>query len=97
MPRLSLDRDDVSSPAIILLPGLHGTTELFDRFVAYREGIGMEVLPLTGGGRTTFALLLARLRCPSGDAHSRPLLMVSTRASCGTLRLQGNKDVPTTG
>jgi pimeloyl-[acyl-carrier protein] methyl ester esterase len=24
----------VSSPAIVLLPGLHGTTELFDRFVA---------------------------------------------------------------
>ena len=36
--------------------------ELFDRFVAAREKAGMEVLPLTGGGRTTFALLLARLR-----------------------------------
>jgi lauroyl/myristoyl acyltransferase len=36
--------------------------ELFDRFVAARERVGMEVLPLTGGGRTTFALLLARLR-----------------------------------
>jgi phosphatidylinositol dimannoside acyltransferase len=36
--------------------------ELFDRFVATREKVGMEVLPLTGGGRTTFALLLARLR-----------------------------------
>lgn len=36
--------------------------ELFDRFVAARQKVGMEVLPLTGGGRTTFALLLARLR-----------------------------------
>jgi lauroyl/myristoyl acyltransferase len=36
--------------------------ELFDRFVAAREKVGMEVLPLTGGGRTTSALLLARLR-----------------------------------
>ncbi|HEY5199439.1 MAG TPA: phosphatidylinositol mannoside acyltransferase [Acidothermaceae bacterium] len=35
---------------------------LFDRFVEAREKVGMEVLPLTGGGRTTFALLLARLR-----------------------------------
>lgn len=36
--------------------------ELFEKFVATRERVGMEVLPLTGGGRTTFALLLARLR-----------------------------------
>jgi len=35
---------------------------LFDRFVAVREKVGMEVLPLTGGGRTTFAVLLRRLR-----------------------------------
>ena len=35
---------------------------LFDRFVAVREKVGMEVLPLTGGGRTTFAVLLQRLR-----------------------------------
>ena len=35
---------------------------LFDRFVAARQKVGMEVLPLTGGGRTTFAVLLARLR-----------------------------------
>ena len=35
---------------------------LFDRFVATREKVGMEVLPLTGGGRDTFATLLKRLR-----------------------------------
>jgi lauroyl/myristoyl acyltransferase len=35
---------------------------LFDRFVAVREKVGMEVLPLTGGGRNTFAVLLQRLR-----------------------------------
>ena len=35
---------------------------LFDRFVAVREKVGMEVLPLTGGGRNTFAVLLKRLR-----------------------------------
>ena len=35
---------------------------LFDRFVATREKVGMEVLPLTGGGRDTFATLLSRLR-----------------------------------
>ncbi len=34
---------------------------LFDRFVAYREGLGMEVLP-ADGGRTTFTTLQARLR-----------------------------------
>lgn len=33
---------------------------LYDRFVAYREGLGMEVLPHTG--RTTFGTLARRLR-----------------------------------
>ncbi|MGW1781959.1 phosphatidylinositol mannoside acyltransferase [Streptomyces sp. NPDC002143] len=33
---------------------------LYDRFVAYREGLGMEVLPHTGG--TAFATLARRLR-----------------------------------
>lgn len=32
--RVALDSDDVRVPAIILLPGLHGTTELFGRFAA---------------------------------------------------------------
>jgi len=35
---------------------------LFDRFVAYREGLGMEVLPLTGGDRSPTRTLLERLR-----------------------------------
>ena len=45
---------------------------LFDRFVAYREGLGMEVLPLTGGQRPPFDILAERLRagrlvCLLGD------------------------------
>jgi len=34
---------------------------LYDRFVAFREGLGMEVLPLTGG-QPPFAVLTERLR-----------------------------------
>jgi lauroyl/myristoyl acyltransferase len=46
-------------------------TALYDRFVAYREGLGMEVLPLTGGGHV-FGTLAQRLRagrlvCLLGD------------------------------
>jgi lauroyl/myristoyl acyltransferase len=45
--------------------------KLFDRFVAYREGLGMEVLPLTGGSGT-LGTLAQRLRagglvCLVGD------------------------------
>lgn len=45
--------------------------KLYDRFVAYREGLGMEVLPLTGGANT-LATLAKRLRagglvCLVGD------------------------------
>jgi len=45
---------------------------LFDRFVAMREEIGMEVIPLTGGAASPFELLEARLRaggmlCLLGD------------------------------
>jgi KDO2-lipid IV(A) lauroyltransferase len=44
---------------------------LFERFVAYRESVGMEVLPLTGGTET-YRTLVARLRagrmvCLLGD------------------------------
>ncbi len=35
---------------------------LYDRFVAFRESLGMEVLPLTGGPRPAYAVLLERLR-----------------------------------
>lgn len=45
---------------------------LFDRFVAYRQALGMEVLPLTGGDRAAFGVLAQRLRaggvvCLVGD------------------------------
>ena len=36
--------------------------EMFDRFVAFRESLGMEVLPLTGGERSPFRVLQQRLR-----------------------------------
>lgn len=35
---------------------------VFDRFVAFRESLGMEVVPLTGGSSPPFDLLAARLR-----------------------------------
>jgi KDO2-lipid IV(A) lauroyltransferase len=35
---------------------------LFDRFVAFRTSLGMEVIPLTGGERPPFELLADRLR-----------------------------------
>ena len=35
---------------------------LFDRFVAYRESIGMEVLALTGGDQAPTAVLTERLK-----------------------------------
>lgn len=35
---------------------------LFTRFVAFREGLGMEVVPLTGGAEPPFDLLADRLR-----------------------------------
>jgi len=45
---------------------------LYDKFVAYRESLGMEVLPLTGGTGSTSQLLQDRLRegkviCLLGD------------------------------
>nr|WP_238950947.1 phosphatidylinositol mannoside acyltransferase [Mycobacterium sp. IDR2000157661] len=35
---------------------------LYNRFVAYRESLGFEVVPLTGGDRPPFDVLLERLR-----------------------------------
>lgn len=45
---------------------------LFERFVAFRESLGMEVIPLTGGERPPYAVLADRLRaggvlCLLGD------------------------------
>jgi lauroyl/myristoyl acyltransferase len=39
---------------------------LFDRFVAYRESLGFEVLPLTGGARPASEVLAERLRAGGG-------------------------------
>jgi lauroyl/myristoyl acyltransferase len=39
---------------------------LFDRFVAYRESLGMEVLPLTGGETPPTGVLTERLRANRG-------------------------------
>jgi len=63
-----------------VLEGMPATTvaerlepvRLFDRFVAYRERLGIEVLPLTGGAEPPFAVLADRLRagrlvCLLGD------------------------------
>jgi phosphatidylinositol dimannoside acyltransferase len=35
---------------------------VYDRFVAFREGIGMQVLPASGGTSSTFGILAQRLR-----------------------------------
>jgi lauroyl/myristoyl acyltransferase len=37
---------------------------LFERFLAFREGLGMEILPLSGGQNDVFTTLAARLREP---------------------------------
>lgn len=37
---------------------------LYERFAAFRTGLGMEILPLTGGDGPVFATLAARLREP---------------------------------
>ncbi|HWE91886.1 MAG TPA: phosphatidylinositol mannoside acyltransferase [Pseudonocardiaceae bacterium] len=46
---------------------------LFQRFVAYRESLGFEILPLTGGAQHTFRVLLRRLR------ENRIVCLVSDR------------------
>jgi KDO2-lipid IV(A) lauroyltransferase len=50
---------------------------LYERFVAFREGLGMEVLPLTGGARPPFDVLRERLQdggtaCLLGDRDLTP-------------------------
>ncbi|RAV13113.1 phosphatidylinositol mannoside acyltransferase [Mycolicibacterium sp. GF69] len=46
---------------------------LYDRFVAYREGLGFEVVPLTGGDRPPFEVLAERLR------DNRPICLMADR------------------
>jgi lauroyl/myristoyl acyltransferase len=38
--------------------------QVYERFLAFREGLGMEILPLTGGQNDVFTTLAARLREP---------------------------------
>jgi KDO2-lipid IV(A) lauroyltransferase len=51
---------------------------LFERFVAFRRGLGMEVLPLTGSDATVFGTLARRLRT------GRPVCLVADRDLSGT-------------
>ncbi|KUH90410.1 phosphatidylinositol mannoside acyltransferase [Mycobacterium sp. IS-1556] len=46
---------------------------LYNRFVAYREGLGFEVVPLTGGDRPPFEVLADRLR------DNRPVCLMADR------------------
>ncbi|HEY6749035.1 MAG TPA: phosphatidylinositol mannoside acyltransferase [Mycobacteriales bacterium] len=46
---------------------------LYERFVAYREGLGMEVLPLTGGDRPPSDVLRERLKA------GRPICLLGDR------------------
>ncbi len=71
---------------------------LFDRFVEYRESLGFEVFPLTGGEQPPFAALAARLRaggtvCLLGDRdlsrHGVPVTFFGepTRMPAGPAKL----------
>lgn len=46
---------------------------LYNRFVEYREGLGFEVVPLTGGDRPPFEVLAERLR------DNRPICLMAER------------------
>ena len=54
--------------------------ELYERFVAYRESLGMEILPLTGGDKDVFRTLLHRAR----QARLVPLLADRDLTAGGT-------------
>lgn len=71
---------------------------LYERFVAFREGLGMEVLPLTGGHRPPFEVLQERLEsgrvvCLLADRDLTPrgvdveLFGARTRMPAGPARL----------
>ena len=71
---------------------------LFDQFVAYRESLGFEVFPLTGGEQPPFEALAERLRdgglvCLMADrdlsAHGVPVTMFGerTRIPAGSAKL----------
>jgi len=46
---------------------------LYNRFIAYRESLGFEMLPLTGGARPPFEVLAERLR------DNRPVCLMADR------------------
>ena len=46
---------------------------LYNRFIAYRESLGFEMLPLTGGERPPFEVLVERLR------DNRPICLMADR------------------
>jgi phosphatidylinositol dimannoside acyltransferase len=46
---------------------------LYNRFIAYREGLGFEMVPLTGGARPPFEVLAERLR------NNRPVCLMADR------------------
>ena len=46
---------------------------LYNRFIAYRESLGFEMLPLTGGERPPFEILVERLR------DNRPICLMADR------------------
>ena len=45
---------------------------LFERFVEFRESLGMEVVPLTGGQQPPYAMLADRLRVRRRALPARP-------------------------
>jgi KDO2-lipid IV(A) lauroyltransferase len=49
------------APVVTVAERLH-PERLYDRFLAYREGLGMEILPLTGGEGDLLDVLSQRLR-----------------------------------
>jgi lauroyl/myristoyl acyltransferase len=49
------------APVVTVAERLH-PERLYDRFLAYREGLGMEILPLTGGDGDLLDVLSQRLR-----------------------------------
>jgi phosphatidylinositol dimannoside acyltransferase len=54
--------------------------ELYERFLAYRESLGMEILPLTGGDRDVFRSLLRRAK----EGRLVPLLADRDLTATGT-------------
>ena len=54
---------------------------LYDRFVAFRESLGMEVLPLTGGDAPPYDVLAGAARRPAGWSACSPTATCPRAAS----------------